>query len=92
MGEVDGVGGEGGAPRVFSGGIVDGGGEPMRAAERGVSAEGERVREEAGDAAARRWGTTRFSLLLPNGSRIVGLPGTEATVRGFFVGVADADR
>ena len=27
--------------------------------------------------------TTRSSLALPNGSRIVGLPGTEATVRGF---------
>lgn len=28
-------------------------------------------------------GHNRISLLLPNGSRIVGLPGTEATVRGF---------
>ena len=28
-------------------------------------------------------GTTRCSLLFPNGSRIVGLPGTEGTVRGF---------
>jgi hypothetical protein len=28
-------------------------------------------------------GHHRISLLLPNGSRIVGLPGTEATVRGF---------
>ena len=33
-----------------------------------------------------RWrgdGDNESSLLLPNGSRIVGLPGTEATVRGF---------
>ena len=28
-------------------------------------------------------GDNEISLLLPNGSRIVGLPGTEATVRGF---------
>ncbi|HZU27021.1 MAG TPA: terminase family protein [Bryobacteraceae bacterium] len=28
-------------------------------------------------------GSNRLSLLMPNGSRIVGLPGTEATVRGF---------
>jgi hypothetical protein len=28
-------------------------------------------------------GDNEVSLLLPNGSRIVGLPGTEATVRGF---------
>ena len=28
-------------------------------------------------------GKNALSLLLPNGSRIVGLPGTERTVRGF---------
>jgi len=28
-------------------------------------------------------GHNRISVLLPNGSRIVGLPGTEETVRGF---------
>ncbi len=33
--------------------------------------------------AARGDGTNPLSLLLPNGSRIVGLPATEATVRGF---------
>ncbi len=33
--------------------------------------------------AARGDGDNPMSLLLPNGSRIVGLPGTEATVRGF---------
>ena len=32
---------------------------------------------------ARGDGDNAISLLLPNGSRIVGLPGTEATVRGF---------
>ncbi|MGE5647068.1 MAG: terminase large subunit domain-containing protein [Acidobacteriota bacterium] len=32
---------------------------------------------------ARGDGDNEISLLLPNGSRIVGLPGTEATVRGF---------
>jgi hypothetical protein len=31
----------------------------------------------------RKDGDNRSSLVLPNGSRIVGLPGTEATVRGF---------
>jgi hypothetical protein len=36
-------------------------------------------------------GDNGISLLLPNGSRIVGLPGTEATVRGFSA-VSDADR
>jgi hypothetical protein len=28
-------------------------------------------------------GDNKISLLLPNGSRIVGLPGTDGTVRGF---------
>ena len=37
---------------------------------------------EAGDA-ARGDGDNAISLLLPNGSRIVGLPGMEGTVRGF---------
>ena len=38
---------------------------------------------EAGDCAARRWRDHAISLLFPNGSRIVGLPGTEDTTRGF---------
>ena len=37
-------------------------------------------------------GDNEASLLLPNGSRIVGLPGTEATVRKVLGGVDGADR
>ena len=36
-------------------------------------------------------GDNECSLLFPNGSRIVGLPGQEGTVRGFFGCVADGD-
>jgi hypothetical protein len=49
-------------------------GEFVRKAEHFVRRLGLRVR---GD------GDNAISLLLPNGSRIVGLPGTEATIRGF---------
>ncbi len=37
-------------------------------------------------------GDNEISLLLPNGSRIVGLPGKEGTVRGIFGGIAAVDR
>ena len=83
VGEIDGGGGEGGAPGVSEAGEPDAGGESDGAAERGVCAEG--GGSSCGGWACGRRGTgdNEISLALPNGSRIVGLPGTEATVRGF---------
>ena len=82
MGEVDGHCGEGGAPGIYAAGEPGAGGESFGTAERGVSG------KEFGTVAAaeirpRGDGDNAISLLLPNRSRIVGLPGTEATVRGF---------
>jgi hypothetical protein len=37
------------------------------------------------DIVARGDGDNEMSLLFPNGSRMVGLPGTEGTIRGFSV-------
>ena len=37
-------------------------------------------------------GDNEISLLFPNGACVVGLPGSESTVRGFSAGVVDADR
>ena len=51
-------------------------GELMRKAAGFVQRLGLRVRKD---------GTNRLSMQFPNGSRIVGLPGVEATVRGFSV-------
>ncbi len=64
------------------GGEPGAGGESDGAAERGISAEGGGDGAAAGTDGARGRGQS-ISLLLPNGSRIVGLPGTEGTVRGF---------
>lgn len=43
----------------------------------------EMARPLLGEARARRDGDNPISMLMPNGSRIVGLPGTDGTVRGF---------
>ena len=83
VGEVDGGGGEGGASGVYAGGEPGAGGESVGAAER-RSFCGRRRSSCGGWGFGRRGdGDNAISLLLPNGSRIVGLPGTEATVRGF---------
>jgi hypothetical protein len=37
-------------------------------------------------------GDNEISLLFPNGARVVGLPGSESTVRGFSAVSVDADR
>ncbi len=58
------------------------GGEPFGEAERGVVRKAAEFLTQAGREAAGD-GDNALSLALPNGSRIVGLPGTEATVRGF---------
>ena len=69
--------------RAWTGpGEPDPGGESFGAAERGICAEGgEHLARARGE--ARGHGENATSLALPNGSRIVGLPGTEGTVRGF---------
>ena len=81
-GKVDGRGSEGDASRLQPGRKSDAGGESERTAERGVPAED---RGDGGDLGIRPRGDGDHatSLLFPNGSRIVGLPGTDATVRGF---------
>ena len=82
MGEIDDYGGQGRAPCIYVGGDADAGGEPVRGAERGVRAESGGVRATAGSE-AKGDGDNEISLAFPNGSRIVGLLGTETTVRGF---------
>ncbi len=82
MGEIDGDGGAGGIRGGDEGGEPDAGGESERAAERGVRAEGDGFVRRLG-MRVRGDGDNEISLELPNGSRIVGLPGSEETVRGF---------
>lgn len=87
VGEIDGGGGKGGASGVRSAGMSGAGGESRGTAERGVFAQ-RFVRNASGmmakaGVAPRGDGDNPISLVLPNRSRIVGLPGTEATVRGF---------
>ena len=86
MGEIHGDGGEGGVSGVSRGGEPDAGGESERAADGRVSGKAGRFVRRL-RYAVRGDGDNEMSLLLPNGSRIVGLPGNEATVRGFFGGV-----
>ena len=83
VGEVDGDGGEGGAS-----GVVRGRGVwcwwRVRRSGRAGSSCGRRRRSWRGLGIRPRGdGDNAISLQLPNGSRIVGLPGKEATVRGF---------
>jgi hypothetical protein len=82
MGEIDGYGGEGGASGVHCAGKFGAGVESEQAAVRGMDAEGERMLGRMG-IAPRGDGDNAVSLLLPNGSRIVGLPRVEDTIRGF---------
>ena len=56
VGQVDDRGGEGGSPGVYGGGESDAGGEPERAAERRIRAEGGGVRATAGDPSEGRRG------------------------------------
>ena len=82
MGEVDGGGGEGGASGLYAAGslvLVASPGERQSAEFLRKAAE--MVRRLGME--ARGDGDNAISLLLPNGSRIVGLPGNEGTVRGF---------
>ena len=66
----------------FRGQEPGGGGVSDGEAERGAGVEGSGFYGQAGDqAAAGR--ENRISLRFPNGSRIVGIPGKEATLRGF---------
>src|SRR6266496_3633348 len=54
-GEIDGDGGEGALSGVHGGGKPDAGGEPERAADRRVPAQGGRVRAETGAASEGGW-------------------------------------
>src|ERR1700722_19986635 len=76
MGEVDGGGGEGGPSSVYGGEVYGDrqSGEFIRKAEGMIESLDIRP---VGD------GYNKLSLLLPNGSRIVGLPASEGRVRGF---------
>ena len=76
VGEVDGGGVEGGASYVYARGPVGGGVFAVFAAERFVLPAGAMLRKLG----VRVKGT---SLELPNGSRIVGLPANDDTVRGY---------
>src|ERR1700693_1984557 len=61
MGEIDGDGGEGDPSGSSLSGEPDVGSEPERATERGVSAQGNGVRAEAGNQAERGWGQRDFA-------------------------------
>jgi hypothetical protein len=91
MGEEHGDGGEGAAHGVVSGGELTvvvsptarQSAEFVKKAKDFLPALGMKPR---GD------GNNRTSLVLPNGSRMVGLPGTEGTIRGYSAAVAGGDR
>jgi hypothetical protein len=82
VGEVDRCRGKSRASRVLEAGKPGACGESLRTTERRIPEEDVR-HAAAAEYTAARDGHNTTSLLFPNGSRIVGLPGTEATVRGF---------
>jgi hypothetical protein len=82
VGEVNGGGNQGGPPGLQQAGKRGACGQPQRTAERGVHQKSFGHGGKLGFA-PRGDGDNAISLLFPNGSRIVGLPSTEGTVRGF---------
>src|SRR5436190_1260284 len=82
MGQEHAHGGEGGTPGLDGGGVHRAGDLAERAAERGAGAQGSGFVSML-DVKARGDGSNKCSLLLPNGSRIIGLPSDESKVRGF---------
>src|ERR1035437_2272721 len=87
VGEVDGDGGEGGVPGVHGGGKPDAGGEPERAADRRVSAQGGRVRTAA-EAGPERGRRQRDVASVAEPVADCGGAGERIDGTGFFGGVA----
>jgi hypothetical protein len=86
MGEIDNHGGDGGASRVDRPGEPDDSGESERAAERGVLAEGKRVRAQARDTDAGRWGQRDLAAVSER-SASSGIAGVGEHGAGLFGGV-----
>ena len=83
VGQINGDCGDGGAAIGVRSGEPDAGGESQRAGRAGSFCGRRRGSRSSWELRPRGDGDNEISLLFPNGSRIVGLPGSEATIRGF---------